>query len=286
MDQVRRFVEEGKILNYDACIQYPQIWGIAAQRKLPGDDAAMNQTRKDLCTNFYNNGTWRGGISPAIDDRKSVDANEWTVEKRRQVVRVRNDIKANFANNVKVLRTRAGAAALDFPGAKDEVDNAKRQVETLTGSISTESNRLQSFVAALQAKQSKTLVDEVSNTELKVRNLEKENQVFANLSSLRKEQADSLYNKYEGNYHSSFFGYMPLHESSRSAILTTALFMGLLALILIGLKIAPSLVGIQVPSFGVPSFGTTTAVAPVGQEKYGINTSFLRRGRGANISRF
>ena len=238
MDQVRRMVDGGQLLNYDACVSSPRVWALAAERKKPGDDAGMSQTRGELCGSFYKNPTWRGGISAAIDDRKSVEANDWTPEKRKQYVQIRDDMKANFANNMNVLKSQAAPAALEFPGAAKQVEDARGMVESITGRLAAETDQLNAYVTVLQGKQGQELVDEVSQTEFKLRNLEKENANYKKTAELRSEQATDLYNKYEGNYHSSSFGYMPLHPTSRSALLTVAFFFGFIALILLGIKLA------------------------------------------------
>jgi len=279
MDQVRRLVENGTILNYDACVNFPQVWGLAAAQKLPGDDAGLNQTRSGLCSNFYKNAYYRGGISAAIDDRKSVDAKEWTPEKRKEYVRIRDDIKANFKNNVAVLTSQAGPAALGYAGVTQQIDTAKSAVDSLTGRLASETNRLNTYVSALQSVQGDKLVEEVSDTEFKIRNLEKENKDYAKIASLRNEQATGLYNKYEGNYHSSMFGYMPLHTSSRSALLTTAIFLGVIALIMIGIKMTEMIL-----HQGGTSMGSVFTAAPAVVS----NTAFRapRVGRAANLSRY
>jgi hypothetical protein len=274
MDQVRRLVEKGDILNYDACVANQQIWGLASANKLPGDDAGLSQTRLGLCTNFFKNGFYRGGISAAIDDRKSVDANEWTPERRKQYIHIRDDIVANFRNNVVVLKTQAAPADLGYSGAAEQVDAAKSKVDTLTAKIAAEVSRLTSYATALQNKNGPELISEVSETEFKLRTLEKENKEYEKLAELRSEQATDVYNKYEGNYHSSMFGYMPLHPSSRSALLTTAIFFGLVALILIGIKAA---------KFLLQDSGIHTVVAPA----VAASTSYLQRGvRARNAPRF
>ena len=278
MDQVRILVENGTILNYDACVNFPQVWGLAAAQKLPGDDAGLNQTRSGLCSNFYKNAYWRGGISGAIDDRKSVDAQEWTPEKRKNYVRIRNDIQANFKINTDVLKSQAAPAALEYAGAAQQVDAAKGKIDSLTGRLANETNRLNTFVTALQSVQGDKLIEEVSDTELKIRNLEKENKDYAKIASLRNEQATGVYNKYEGNYHSSMFGTMPLHPSSRSALLTTAIFLGIIALIMVGLKITELLSHQGGASLGFAPAAPTTA----------SQTAFRapRLGRAANLSRY
>ena len=253
MDQVRRMVDGGQLLNYDACVSNPRVWALAAERKKPGDDAGMSQTRGELCSSFYKNPTWRGGISAAIDDRKSVEANDWTPEKRKQYIDIRDDMKANFTNNMAVLKSQAAPAALEFPGAAKQIESARSMVESITGRMASETDRLNAYVGVLQSKQGQELVDEVSQTEFKLRNLEKENETYKKTAELRSEQATDLYKKYEGNYHSSSFGYMPLHPASRSSLLTVAFFFGFIALILLGIKLASNMTTMSSASTYAPT---------------------------------
>ena len=243
MDQIRRKVDNGQLLNFDACFGDPQVWAIAAAQKQPGDDAGMTKTRTALCTNFFKNGYWRGGINAAIDDRKSVDANEWTPEKRKQYVQIRDDIKANFTNNINVIKSQSAPAALEYPGAVQQVEAAHGMVDSLSGRLAAETDRLNAYLSVLQSKNGPELLSEVAETEFKLRNLEKENREYEKTAELRSEQAGGLYNQYEGNYHSSSFGYMPIHPASRSALLTVAVFFGFIALILIGIKLAVLIMG-------------------------------------------
>jgi len=257
MDQVRTLVDNGDILNYDACVQYPRIWGLAAANKVPGDDPGLNQSRYKLCTNFYKTGSWRGGISPAIDDRKDTVANDWTPEKRAQYIRVRDDITTTFKNNLNVVAMRSIPAALDYPGAADEVSNAKSAILSLLSRLGAETKRITSYATALQAQQSSELVNEVAETELKLHKLEKENENYKKTADLRKEQTKDVYNKYDSNYHTSVYGYLPyewtrsawygfmpynlfidLSPTSRTGILFMAFFFGFAAIIALCVRVA------------------------------------------------
>jgi hypothetical protein len=206
-----------------------------------------------------------------------VDAKEWTPAKRQEYVRIRDDIQANFKNNATVLTSQAGPAALGFTGTAEQIDKAKSTIDSLTGRLANETNRLNTYVSALQSVQGDKLVEEVSDTEFKIRNLEKENKDYEKIASLRNEQATDVYNKFEGNYHSSMFGYMPLHPSSRSALLTTAIFMGVIALIMIGIRLTELLT-----QQGGLSIGSIFSAAPAAASNTGFRAPRLRR--GANIS--
>ena len=257
MDQIRRMVDDGTLLNYDACVQNPRVWGFAAADRVPGDDPGLNKTRFNLCTNFYKTGSWRGGISPGIDDRKDALAAEWTPERRRQFVTIRDDLAGNFNNAMNVVRSRTGAAALDYPGAAKEVETAKGNITSYTSRLASEGQRVDAYVKAMQKSQNVDLINRVSEKEQVIRKLEKENNKYKFHAEAAKEQANSLYNKYEGNQHSMIFGYAPweiywsywytwvpynpyvnLNPTTRSGLLFLAFFFGFLAIIVVGVKTA------------------------------------------------
>jgi len=250
-------VDNGEILNYDACVQHPRIWGLAAANKVPGDDPGLNQSRYKLCTNFYKTGSWRGGVSAAIDDRKDTVANDWTPERRAQYVRVRDDITTNVNNNLNVVALRSIPAALDYPGAANEVENAKSAVLSLISRLASETARITAYAEALQKQQSTELVSEVAETELKLRKLEQENETYKKTAELREEQTAGVYKKYDSNYHSAVYGYLPhewtqsswytfmpynlfidLTPTSRTGILFAAFFFAFAAIIALGVRLA------------------------------------------------
>lgn len=216
MDQVRTMVDNGDVLNYDACVQHPRVWGLAAADRVPGDDGGLNQTRYKLCTNFFKTGSWRGGIAASVDDRKDTVANDWTPEKRAQFVRVRDDIVGSVNNFINVVKQRSIPAALEYPGAANEVQVAKATIDTLLTRLASERRRITGYTESLQKQQNVQLVEEVAETELKVRKIEQENEQFRKAAELREGQVSDVYKKYDSNYHTSVFGYAP-HEWSHSS---------------------------------------------------------------------
>ena len=216
MDQVRTMVDNGDVLNYDACVQHPRVWGLAAADRVPGDDPGLNQTRYKLCTNFFKTGSWRGGIAASVDDRKDTVANDWTPERRAQFVRVRDDIVGSVNNFINVVKQRSIPAALEYPGAANEVQVAKATIDTLLTRLASERRRITGYTDSLQKQQNVQLVEEVAETELKVRKIEQENEQFRKAAELREGQVSDVYKKYDSNYHTSVFGYAP-HEWSHSS---------------------------------------------------------------------
>jgi len=275
MDAVRQLVDSGQALNYDACVSNSRVWGIASNMRRPGDDNALNNTRYMLCNSFYKNGYWRGGISPQVDDRKDVSAEEWSPSRRRAFLSVRDEMVTNYNNAINTIQNRSIPAALDYPGAAGDVNNAKNLTTDLKNRLSAQTGQLNAYLSALKRLQDTTIVQEVNATELKVRNLEKQTQKFREIADLRKEQSTDLYNKYESNFHSTFFGYEPLHPASRPALLFTAFFLGFLAIIGILIRLlityskSPDVGGAAVAAAGSSYFGSSSGSSS------GTGTSFI-----------
>ena len=275
MDAVRQIVDSGQALNYDACVSNSRVWGIASNMRRPGDDNALNNTRYMLCNSFYKNGYWRGGISPQVDDRKDVSAEEWSPSRRRAFISIRDEMVTNYNNAINTIQNRSIPAALDYPGAAGDVNNAKNLTTDLKNRLSAQTGQLNAYLSALKRLQDTTIVQEVNATELKVRNLEKQTQKFREIADLRKEQSTDLYNKYESNFHSTFFGYEPLHPASRPALLFTAFFLGFLAIIGILIRLlityskSPDVGGAAVAAAGSSYFGSSSGSSS------GTGTSFI-----------
>jgi len=231
MDAVRQMVDSGQILNYDACVSHGRIWGLAANMRQPGDDNGLNSTRYMLCNSFYKNGYWRGGISAQVDDRKDVTAEQWTPNRRKAYISIRDGLVTSFNNAINTIQTRSVPAALEYPGAPADVNSAKGSTVDLRERLAAQTGQLLGFLGALKRLQDTTIVKEVAETELKVSKLEKQTKQYKEIADLRKEQTTGLYNKYESNFHSTFFGYAPLHPASRPALLFTSFFIGFIAII-------------------------------------------------------
>jgi hypothetical protein len=152
---------------------------------------------------------------------------------------------------------RSIPAALDYPGASNEVENAKTAVLSLISRLASETVRVKAYAEALKKQQSSELVSEVAETELKLRKLEKENETYKKTAELREEQTSGVYKKYDSNYHSAIYGYLPhewtlsswygfmpynlfidLSPTSRTGILFAAFFFAFAAIIAMGVRLA------------------------------------------------
>jgi long-subunit acyl-CoA synthetase (AMP-forming) len=96
-----------------------------------------------------------------------------------------------------VINVRWVPAALDYNGARAEVDNAKHNIDNLTQRLASESDKLNDFLRRTNEENSSgKVIQAVSEKEYVLRKLEVVNEKVKNTKKLRKEQSKSLYNKY------------------------------------------------------------------------------------------
>lgn len=180
----------------------------------------------------------------------------WTPELKQQYDAIRKQLVNNYLNNLAVIRARSTPAALDYPGAVNEVDNSKQIVDNVTRRLAEESDKLAEYLKIINSTQGTDLANEISETEYKLRKLESENKKYEAEAELRKGQASAVYNKYERNYHSQNYMYAPwevtsskwfsysptssyinFNPAARSGILFIAFFFGFCSILVIGAKV-------------------------------------------------
>lgn len=163
--------------------------------------------------------------------------NKYYLEGKRIVETTRN-----MANN---LEQRAGAVALGIQDAQNDVARMKSTIENGISTIQTRVNELDSIHQAMSAENAQ-VAEQVNMLETQVETTRNAVKEVETLAALRKEQAEELRRKNEGNYHSSWMGlWRPLSDQSRVALLIAAIFFGLIAvaiLILYGKHILPGAV--------------------------------------------
>ena len=247
MEKIRKLVDDGAILNFDACKMSTDV-----HKVFPGYN---DNEIAAICTPFYKTGHWRGGISPAIDDRKET-AIGWSPERTKQYKAIRDDITKNFNNAVSVINNRTSAAALDYPGAAKEIDKAKQTLAASLSRIAMEGNQLATEVAAIQKAQNGELANRAREKEAAIRKMEEENLEYKFRNEASEERVKDLYNRYEGNQSNMVYSYAPwevsqsswyswpsnnqyinLNPMSRSGLLFLAFFFGFMAIIAIGVKV-------------------------------------------------
>lgn len=131
------------------------------------------------------------------------------------------------------LQSRAGAVALGIQDAQNDVARMKSTIEGGINTIQTRVNELTSIYQAMTTESAQATT-RVNVLETQVNSTQKAVKEAETLAAIRKEQADELSRKNEGNYHSSWMGlWRPLSEQSRIGLLVASVFFGLLSLALL-----------------------------------------------------
>ena len=183
----------------------------------------------------------------------------WTPELKQRFDNIRRGLVNNYNNNANVIAARSVPAALDFPNAREEVNQSKTVVENTTGRLAEQAEILTQYLKIMNAKQGTELAAEVSETEMKLRKLEAENRKYEAAANISKSRTEAVYNKYEGNAHSQSFFYAPweitssswfsysptnpymnLNPSSRSGLIFIAFFFGFSSIIVLVARAALS----------------------------------------------
>lgn len=177
----------------------------------------------------------------------------WTMDNYKAYTERRDTLKDNYTNNLNIVKQRTIPAALDYPGAAQEVENAKSNIQSTIHSISAESETLTAFLKQLQNQMGPEMVRKITQDEKKLKKIIDENNIMEKAAALRKEQANNQETKYDSNLHSSIFSYMPweietskwfifsptnpyidLNPGARSILLFIACIFGISSLIVLG----------------------------------------------------
>jgi hypothetical protein len=133
--------------------------------------------------------------------------------------------------NLKLITDRTPAAALNLPNASSDINAAKTAVEANLSRLAQMTNEVDNAIQKVTdvGKQSgnvyldrKAQIDEL--TKEKIQN--------KNLLEIRKEQAESLKQKYSSANHTSYLGlWRPLSDETRFLLLILSIILGLVALV-------------------------------------------------------
>lgn len=145
--------------------------------------------------------------------------NRWSQELYTETMNFIKKQKDDFNNQATVLETQAPRAAMELQGAQSQIDSAKRNIQGTINSIGRKTDEVKSIVNRMSKTQSEATKDlEILRRD--VVRIEKEVQDQRVLSSIRKEQAESLMQKRVGNLRSSWMGlFRPMKDTSRFGIL-------------------------------------------------------------------
>jgi hypothetical protein len=159
----------------------------------------------------------------------------WDTSSDKQYRNELSRITGQFASHKTTLLNRAPAVVLGIQDAQRDVTNAKSEIESGVSLLQARNNELQGKLQSL-LRDNEQSSGKVKMLETQVETTQKTVKEAEILAALRKEQADELRRKGEGNYHSSWMGlWRPLSEQSRLGLLIATVFFGLVVIILIAL---------------------------------------------------
>jgi hypothetical protein len=247
-DQIRNLVEQGKLLNYDACFQDSNVINIARQNPVKNDDLNNSLAIDNICKIYYKNPFWRGGINPSSDDRMTyISASGWDSTKSDTIMATVHNLKTDFTNNINILTNQSNN--YKFNGQRIDLNNiadVKNNLENIISKMRQQKENLEVIYSSLQKENSVDVLQNISNIENKIKQLTKENEYYIKGKELRKEQTKDLYTRFDSNYHSSgfgqYFGYKPISAVSQPVLLFISFFMAFVGLIILGFQIGPDFI--------------------------------------------
>lgn len=159
----------------------------------------------------------------------------WDTSSDQQYRNELSRITGQFQTNKNTLLNRAPAVVLGIQDAQRDVSTAKSEIESGISLLQSRNNELKGKLQTM-LRENEQSSNKVKMLETQVETTKKSVKEAETLAALRKEQADELHRKGEGNYHSSWMGlWRPLSEQSRLGLIVATVFFGLVALILLAL---------------------------------------------------
>jgi hypothetical protein len=176
-----------------------------------------------------------------------------TAERESQMMAKKESSRSFFHMYAKDAEQRIPSIANEMPKAQQEYDDAKQKMTNSVHSIS-EMNRELLELTEKANEVVKVKKQEIETFKKDVKEMNEKVSQERTLFQLRKEQADSLNRKRDGNLHSSWMGlFRPLKEESRPALIIVALFFGIIAVLLLVFAFQKGLLNFGMPTdFQVP----------------------------------
>lgn len=242
-DQIKSAVENGKLLNYDACFQDSSVSNLAQQNPVNGDDLNMSLAIDKICKIYYKNPFWRGGINSSIDDRVKFESSSgWNSSVANSFSQTVQNIQTDFSNNMNQLTQNKQQQSSD----PNYVTSLQNNLENAISSMRKQKEKLQVILTALQQENNSDVMKNIADVENKIKKLTAETEYYKKGKELRKEQAKDLYTRFDSNYHpsgfGSYLGYKPLSSSSQPALMFVSFFMAFIGIIILGIQIGPNLI--------------------------------------------
>jgi len=242
-DQIKSAVENGKLLNYDACFQDSSVSNLAQQNPVNGDDLNMSLAIDKICKIYYKNPFWRGGINSSIDDRVKYESSSgWTSSVANTFLQTIQNIQTDFANNMNQLNQNNAQQSTD----PNYITSLQNNLENAISNMRKQKEKLLVILTALQQENNSDVMKNIADIENKIKKLTIETEYYKKGKELRKEQTKDLYTRFDSNFHSSGFGpylgYKPLAASSQPALMFVSFFMAFIGIIILGIQIGPNLI--------------------------------------------
>lgn len=176
-----------------------------------------------------------------------------TAERESQMIAKKDSARTFFNMYAKNAEQRIPSAADEIPGAQQEIDRSKQGMTDAVHSVSEMNRELLDYTEKSN-EIVKTKKKEIETYKKEVQEMNEKVEQERTLYTLRKEQADSLGRKRDGNLHSSWMGlFRPLKEESRPALIIVAFFFGFLVVLLMVFAFQRGLLNFGLPNnFQVP----------------------------------
>jgi hypothetical protein len=157
----------------------------------------------------------------------------WDASSDQQYRNELSRVTGQFTTNKNILLNRAPAVVLGIQDAQRDVSNSKSEIESGISVLQARNNELQGKLQSM-LRENEQSSNTVKMLETQVETNKTSVKEASIIAALRKEQADELSSKGDGNYHSSWMGlWRPLSEQSRLGLIIATVFFGLIVLILI-----------------------------------------------------
>lgn len=115
--------------------------------------------------------------------------------------------------------------------SRQEIATTKAQMELIPGQAQQLVNKVAGTINAI-VKDTEEVSERVNGHKKEIDTLKEEVSKTETLAEVRKEQAEALKKRYEGNYHSSWLGlWRPLHEDTRTGLFVAAMMFLLVAVV-------------------------------------------------------
>lgn len=200
-----------------------------------------------------------------------VNYRNWTPELANKVEHYIFETRIGIERALENWQANITNIALGLDGKSQQTANEiKAQVNDNISKINRERDGISSMIDSA-ANAGRDAKNKIEILEARLKTTKQEVQKETTLNDLRKEQAASLANKYESNFHTSWLGlWRPLSDQSFYGLMISSIFFALLAIV--GIGVALSLyfgarrggggVGLSLPSFGsISGIGSSEGVA-------------------------